>query len=189
MTTFTLQQRARAAARYAERRCKVHLDPEDFADTEMAAAEGWLRAQRRRPGDQHQGYAVISARNAALKCILREIWGRNPLWSLHLDALDAGDERAIWPVITGSREGLPGDILRELYHILLDARAKKGARGALAAGRDLFILSALCREWTNEGIAQALGVPPNSIRKYRARLISVLALEAERRNFSGKANL
>jgi len=167
-----IEARALAAARRACARFGVRLDYEDFQDTVQAAAEGFWRAWQRRPGEI--GYAVISARNAAVKFLIRDLWGSNPF---------AADEKELCNAIATEprTRGLPDDVLRTLQDIFLSSRTKRGRRGQLAAARETFICNALAREWSPDGIAHALATSGDQIKKCRQHIRTVLAQELKRR--------
>jgi len=165
-----IQTRATAAARRAYANLGVIPDREDFQDVVQGAAEGFWRAWNKCPGEI--GYAVVAARNAATKCIIREVWGKNPF------TITAPIEDEFHTVILHNQQeeigDLPEEILRELYRIFLASRSKRGRRGMLASARDVFVINALHKEWGNEAIATALGKPVDSVKKYRRRIQSVL---------------
>jgi len=170
-----IEERARAAAWYACGDLGVYLDYQDFQDVIQSAAEGFWRGWRRKP--DRMGYAVVSARNAAIKFIIRQLWGKNPFNVVGEEVL------SYTPIVVKeSRDGLPDEVLRELYHIFLGSRKKKGQRGALAAAREVFVCNALARGWETIGIAHALQTSRSQVKKCRRHIRAVLAKELERRS-------
>lgn len=170
-----IQARAKAAARYAADRFSTRLDYKDFQDVTQSAAEGFWRAWSKKPGEM--GYAIIAARNAAIRFMIRDLWGSNPFATTITDEMEN-----CGVVLRAQREDicdLPDEILRQLQMLFLESRKKKGQRGALAAARDAFVINALHKEWSNEAIGNALDKPIDSVKKYRRRIRTVLRERSE----------
>lgn len=167
---LSIEDRARAAAYYVCGRCQIIPTREEFKDICQSAALGWVMAQRKRPGKEHEGYAVIAARNEAMKFILNGIWGKNPFIAFCLD----GEKDAVPMAATESCGSLPDDVLQRLNQLFLAAREKKGARGMLAASRDTFIINAVHQGWNNEAIGLALGIPARDAATYRRKIRRIL---------------
>jgi len=163
-----LMDRAKRAARQAIARLSVDLSIEDVQDVEAAAMLGFHVAWTRKPGNV--GYAYIAARNEAVKFIIRDLFGRNPMSPTPLEKV----EHYLAARHAGQRGPLPDDVKRELFGIFIDSRVKKGERGTLATARDVFILNTLAQEGNNAGIGMALDCPPSHIKQYRRRIREVL---------------
>lgn len=156
-------------------RLGAEFSREDYDDARQEARLAFWIAWERKPGNK--AYAYVSARNAVVKFIIRVLWGKNPLGATELESIS----HFVTAQRVGQRDGLPESVLRELLVIFLDSRKIGGERGMMAAARDVFICNALAQEWNNQGISQALGVAPGSVKKYRQRIQKVLQEEIERR--------
>lgn len=71
------------------------------------------------------------------------------------------------------RLGGVGEITQEtkqrLFQVFLESRKKRGQRGLMAAARDVAIFTMAADRATNDEIAQAMGLSPNSIKTLRKR--------------------
>ena len=116
-----------------------------------------------KPGDdaiQAWTYAYRCGRSAALVWMRRQSRERQALRDYNPNNIEHSD--------------LPMQLKRQLFDALLAERKKKGTRGKMAAARDVAIISLAVQGYSDEGIAQELGLSVNSIptlrRRARARL-------------------
>ena len=161
-----LYDKADQAVLSVTRRLGIILDYDDWQDARQAAALGFWRGWQRKPGNEI--YCLISARNEATKFIIRCLFGKNPFCVL------VEPEHTAAPTPTSDRHSLPDDVLRELRELFLSARKNGGMRTHLVAARDVFIVNAIYRGWTNEGIANALDTVPDNVKKYRQKIRRIL---------------
>lgn len=172
MMDAIIYQRARRAAGAAINLLGISVSAADFADITQSAAigywRGWTRNVQFDSADHRRAYAFVAARNAAIRCIDRQLCGNNPLSMLPLmdEVIEDMEQKQ-------SRE-LPLEIAVQLFYIFYRSRTKRGVRGMLAAARDTFIISAAWSGDSLQAIADALDVHIETARTYQKRARRVL---------------
>jgi DNA-directed RNA polymerase specialized sigma24 family protein len=148
-------------------------------DWEDLKQEAWVAAWRASHASHAKanpaGYLFVVARSQVFTRYVRDVVARNPvsLWPLAL---------ADWVEVeeTGKREPLPEQIRAGLEQIFRAARTQQQGRAVVAAQRDVRIVDLLWQGYRNAAIAQALGIPLDSVKKYRADIKRVLREEVKK---------
>lgn len=122
-------------------------------------------------------YRFVAARSAVVTRYVREMMAHNPAATTPLDVA----ERLDVAVPDDEAVGLPSDVAVELANLFLAARKQRRGRAVEAALRDVRIVDLLVHGRSNDGIAVELGVPVNSVKKYRNHIKRILETEAQRR--------
>jgi len=139
----------------------------DFEDMEQEAAAALWQSQ-----GHGENYAFVCARNAATNWYIGFVWGVHrkdvqPHATPVADAQALPEDEADWHIAPEpeSRGGIPPEMHLKVLDIFQNAR-------------DVAILQLVLEGYTNEGIAQELGLTPASIKRYRSEIRRKLEEEA-----------
>lgn len=161
-----IHEKSRIAFLCALRDSGTWLNDADGEDAIQEAMIGFWNGWRREPGNY--AYAFACARNRARQYIARII----DRCVHEVDGLDSVRDVAM--PAAEPPDGIPSEIVDDVESLLFNSRRKRGRRGLEATSRDVFIINAAYRGWSNEAIATALEVPVSSIKTYRQRIRGML---------------
>ena len=161
------------AAKIAKNRLNVeHLTPQDNEDVLAAAALGSVKAQL---SERHTDvYEFVSAKNQAMKFILSQIFEKGK--TVRFEDYEHYESESEFVSQFKIDEG-------QLADMFLKHRSKKGRRGYEASLRDARICKLILASYSNEAIAQELGISPHNIRRYRTDIrtrLTKIAQETEK---------
>ncbi len=184
---------ARGAARAAWLRLgQTPWSSQDWEDAVQDAALEMFKARRvavvQFAGDEERQrrYIFGAAKRAALVGWLRRTMAHNPADPYPLDFSEWLE--AVEPESDSSRR-LSERQRADLLALFCAGKKQKQGRAVAACARNVEIVDLLVQGYRNESIAVALGVPVNSVKKYRAEIKAALRLEAARRGIPiGTAN-
>lgn len=136
--------------------------------------------------DRRRAFLFGAARQAVVRGWLRGIVAHNPA---NPYPLDFAERVEIEEPSDEPETGLTDEAKREIERVFRAARKQQTGRAVAAAKRDVAICDLLARGYRNQGIAVALNIPVNSVKKYRREIVARLVAEAERRGVDAESIL
>ncbi len=165
----TLGKLIGGAAKAAKNRLNAaDFTPQDYQDVVGSAALGAVRGRGKEPGNS--SYEFVCAKNEAMRFILTQIFDKGH--TSHLQDYESyeGEPQFISPLeVSESR----------LADLFLKHRSKKGRRGKNASLRDAKICNLILAGYSNDGIAQEMGISRHNVRRYRTDIRARLAKIAQ----------